>query len=107
MLPDDRATAVAVRGVLLFFHSHAQEELGLERVTRATSLDDERVLPVLTALAAGTVIHCDGDTHGSTCRYQPDRVTSIEVDRYLRVAGGSSVKQQSGIGRYRDRFGRA
>ena len=106
-LPDDRATSATVREVLSFFRAHPKEGLEQARVVRATMLEAERVAPVIEALAQASVLHCDGDAHEPVCRYEPDRVTAIEVDRYLRAGGSSGVVGQSTIGRYRERFGRA
>jgi hypothetical protein len=61
---------------------------------------------VLKALADGGVLHCDGDPRLAACSYDPDRILALEVERFLRVGGTTNVRLQSGVGRYRDRFGR-
>lgn len=104
-LPDDRDTAAAARKVIMFFHGHAHDPVGAERVARATGLSPDRTLPVMSALALEGVLNCDGDPSLSQCRYEPDRILALEVDRFMRTSNSSSVRVQSGIDRYRDRFG--
>ena len=107
VLPDDRETSTAVREVVTFFQRHARTPLAPERVVRATGLPPIRTEPVLKALADEGVLHCDGDPRLVECSYDPDRILALEVDRFLRVAGATNVRLQSGVGRYRDRFGRS
>jgi len=104
-LPDDRETSTAVREVVTFFQRHVHTPLPPERVVRATGLPPIRTEPVLKALAEGGVLHCDGDPCHSGCRYDPDRVLALEVDRFMRATDSTSARLQSGVDRYRDRFG--
>jgi hypothetical protein len=104
-LPDDRDTVIAARKVVTFFHRHAHDPVEAARVARATGLAPERTDPVIAALAEGGVLHCDGDPCSSGCRYDPDRVLALEVDRFMRATDSTSARLQSGVDRYRDRFG--
>ena len=105
-LPDDRDSAAAARMVITFFHRHAHDPVGADRVARATGLPLDRAEPVMSALAAGGVLHCDRDLGLSECRYEPDRILALEVDRFMRTTD-SSARLQSGVDRYRGRFGRS
>lgn len=104
-LPDDRDTVIAARKVMAFFHRHAHDPVGADRVSRATGLSQDRTVPVMSALAQGGVLHCDGDPPLSECRYEPDRILALEVDRFMRTTDSTSARLQSGVDRYRDRFG--
>jgi hypothetical protein len=104
-LPDDRMTASAVREVVAFYAAHEHTPLDPTRISHATSISSERVVAVVKALCSAGVLHCDGnpDLKGST--FDPDRVLSMEVDRFLRSGGASSARLQAGIGKYLNRLG--
>jgi len=106
-LPDDRDTVLAARKVITYFHRHAHDPVGADRVARATGLSHDRAEPVISALAQGGVLHCDGDPCLSECSYEPDRMLALEVDRFMRTTDSTSARLQSGVDRYRDRFGRS
>ena len=105
LLPDDRATEVAVREVIAFYRAHAHESVDAHRVARATGLSAQRVDPVLQALAKGRVIDCDGDPLMAPSSYDPDTMLAMEVRRFLRVSDGTSTRIQAGVDRYRGRQG--
>jgi len=104
-LPDDRMTASAVREVIAFFAAHAHTPLDPSRISRATSLSSDRVVSVVKALCSAGVLHCDGDPDLKGSTFDPDRVLSMEVDRFLRSGGATSARLQAGVGRYMNRFG--
>lgn len=105
-LPDDRATVYAAHEIIACFAAHVGEPLEASRISRATGLDPDRVLPVLEALARGVVIDCDGDSGPGHCTFAPDSVLSLEVQRYLRSAGSADARKESSLGKFRARLGR-
>jgi hypothetical protein len=106
-LPDDRDTVLAARKVINYFHRHAHDPVGPDRVARATGLSRESAEPVINALALGGVLNCDGDKpYLAECRYDPDRMLALEVDRFMRTSDSASARLQSGADRYRERYGR-
>lgn len=105
LLPDDRATGTAVREVILFFHAHAHEPVEASRVVRATGLSADRVEPVLTALAKGLVIDCDGDPLKEPSSFDPDTMLALEIRRFLRVEDSAHSRASAGVIRYRGRQG--
>ena len=105
-LPDDRATAHAVYEVLACFATHSDEPMTVARVSRATCLDLDRVVPVFEALAAARVVDCDGDPGSAACLFHPDTVLSLEISRYLRSGSPGSNRMQTNLGKYRSRLGR-
>ena len=104
-LPDDRMTASAVREVVAFYAAHEHTPLDLYRISRATAISADRVAPVIQALHKAGVLHCDGDPHLKGSTFDPDRVLSMEVERFLRSAVAPNARLQAGIGRYMNRFG--
>jgi hypothetical protein len=104
-LPDDRATASTVREVIAYVSAHRRETLASERISRATGMGEERVEPVLTALCAAGVLHCDGAARPVQVSFDPDHVLELEVTRYLRSAGNPDLRLQAGVGRFRNRLG--
>lgn len=104
-LPDDRETVTAAREVVAFLSLHPDESLDTERITHSTSLSSVRVEPVVCALAAALVIDCDGDPRLHEFTYHPDAVLSLEVRRFLKVAGGVESRLQRGVDRFRGRYG--
>ena len=104
-LPDDRTTANAVREVVAFYAAHEHTPLELSRISRATAISDDRVELVVKALCSAGVLHCDGDPHLRGSTFDPDRVLSMEVDRFLRTAAAPNARLQAGVGRYMNRFG--
>jgi len=105
LLPDDRATATAVREVLAFFRAHAHEPVSATRVSRATGLSPERVEPVLEAFAKGLVIDCDGDPLNESSSFDPDTMLALEIRRYLRIGESVHSRANAGVIRYRGRQG--
>lgn len=105
LLSDDRATGTAVREVLSFFRAHAHEPLEPTRVVRATGLSADRVEPVLSALAKGLVIDCDGDPLKQPSSFDPDAMLALEIRRFLRQGDGASSRTNEGMNRYRGRQG--
>ena len=106
-LPDDRSTACVIHEVVAFFSAHAHTPIDIERVVRATGFGFERVEPVMGALCSGGVLHCDGDLRLRGCSFDPDHVMALEVQRFLRTSGTPGARLQTGVGRYRNRFGSA
>lgn len=107
LLPDDRATEVAVREVIAFFRAHAHEPVEPGRVARATGLGAERVEPVIEVLARGRVINCDGDPLVEPSWFDPDTMLAMEVRRFLRVSDSASTRVHAGVDRFRGRQGLA
>ena len=105
LLPDDRATDAAVREVIEFFRAHAHEPVELPRVIRATGLPAERVEPVLTALAKGRVIDCDGDPLMKPSSFDPDTMLALEVRRFLGAGDSATSRMSASVNRYRGRHG--
>lgn len=103
-LPDDRDTVAAVREVVAFLSLHPGEPMDVERVTRSTGVSSVRVEPVMCALAEALVIDCDGDPRLHEFTYQPDAVLSLEVRRFLKVAGGVESRLHRGVDRFRGRY---
>ena len=99
--------ALAQRGTIRHVLTRHEQGAGFvaQGMARATGLAPERTAPVIAALAEGGVLHCDGDPCSSGCRYDPDRVLALEVDRFMRATDSTSARLQSGVDRYRDRFG--
>jgi hypothetical protein len=106
-LPDDRATAHAAREIIAYFAIHVGEPLLAARIGRSTGLEEDRVFPVLAALAKAGVIDCDGDPTLKPCTFEPDVVHGLEVDRYLRSGGSDAARLQSSLGKFRSRLGRS
>ncbi len=104
-LPDDLATRNSARSVVAYLQSHEGERFDVERIGRGTGVSLPRVESVLCALASGYVVDCDGDPRSTQCIFSPDPVLSLEVRRYLRVAGGSDARLQRGVDRFRGRYG--
>lgn len=105
LLPDDRTTDATVREVIAFFRAHPHEPVEASRVARATGMPEERILPVLQAMARGRVIDCDGDPLLRPCSFDPDTMLALEIRRYLRASDGASSRMQAGVDRYRGRQG--
>jgi hypothetical protein len=104
-LPDDRPTASVIHEVVAFFSAHSHDQIGLDRVVRATGFGEERVEPVLSALCSGGVLHCDGDFRLHDCSFDPDHVLALEIERYLRSSGSPNLRLQASVGKYRNRLG--
>jgi len=104
-LPDDLATRNSVRTVVAYLQSHEGERFDAEKLRRGTGVSEQRIESVLCALAQGYVVDCDGDPRFTPCIFSPDPVLSLEVRRYLRVAGGSDARLQRGVDRFRGRYG--
>lgn len=105
LLPDDRATVNVTREAVAFFSAHPREPIEPERVYRALGMPAARVEPVLRALADSFVIDCDGDPRLDPCRFDPDSILQLEVNRFLRVKDTNQSRLQSGVDRYRGRYG--
>jgi hypothetical protein len=104
-LPDDRATATAVREVVAYFSAHPKNEFAADRLVRVTGMAHDRVDPVLQALCSCGVLHCDGDPRLHDMCFDPDRVLELEVGRFLRASGTPDARLQASVGRYRNRLG--
>ncbi len=104
-LPDDRDTREAVRSTLLFLVGHQGEAVDEARIARATSLDPDRLRPVLEALDHAFVIDCGVGSDPDSCTYAPDPVLALEVRRFLQAAGVPQQRLQRGVDRFRGRFG--
>jgi len=105
MLPDDRDTVAAVREVVTYLDHHRCEPVPAARIATVTGLPSASVVSVFAALLKGFVVSCDGDPRSDPCTYSPDAVLSLEVNRFLRVAGGSAARLQRGVDRFRSSFG--
>lgn len=104
-LPDDRAAIHAVREVIGCFASHRGVPMPAARVSSATGLEPDRVLPVLRALVAARVLDFDHDSGGGAYTFDPDSILQLEVDRFLRSGNPDAARMQSSIGRFRSRLG--
>ncbi len=102
-LPDDRETAATVREVVAYFEMHRAEAVDVERIGRATGMSAARVEPVLSALSRARVVSCDGDPRLRPCRFAPEPVLALEVERYLRT-GGAQAHLRKGAERFRNRY---
>lgn len=102
-LPDDRETLATVREVVSFLHEHRSQSVQADRIARVTGLSEPRVTIVMKALADSFVIDCDGDPRLDPCTFEPDLVLTLEVERFLRSAEGSSARLQRGVDRFRSR----
>lgn len=104
-LPGDRDVCGAVHEVLAYLRDHIGSPVMTSRVARVTGLSEVRVAMVMTALAKGFVIDCDGDPALGPCTYEPDTVLSLEVERFLRCADSDASKLQQRVDRFRCRYG--
>ena len=104
-LPDDRSTATAVHEVVAFYSAPPHDEVGEDRVTRATGLSHDRVDLVLRSLCRAGVLHCDGDPRLTSVSFDPDRILELEVERFLRVAVKPDTRLQASVGKFRNRLG--
>lgn len=95
---------VALREVVSYLHDHPSQPVLVERVVRVTGQPELRVIAVFKALADSYVIDCDGDPCRHACRFEPDLVLNLEVERFLRVAEGSNARLQRGVDRFRSRY---
>jgi len=102
-LPDDRSTRSAIHGVVSYLDTHRDEPFDLYVITRRTGIDDPHIELVLRALASAFVIDCDGDPRSTPCTFRPDSVLALEVRRFLRTSGGSDIRLQRGVDRFRGR----
>jgi len=102
-LPDDRGTLSVIHGVITYLDRHPDEPFDLPVITRRTGFDDDRIGPVICALAEAFVIDCDGDPRSTSCTYKPDSVLAMEVRRFLRTSGGVDIRLQRGVDRFRGR----
>lgn len=103
-LSADRATASAARSVVRFLDAHRREQIGLDRIARATGADTDVVRTVMSALQAGYVIDCGGPE--GPCTFDPSPVLEIEVSRYLRTSSAPTSTLRESTDRFRNRYGR-
>jgi hypothetical protein len=104
-LPDDRATASAVREVVSYAAAHRRQAFPAERIVKATGMTHDRIDPVLRALCDCGVLHCDGDPCLHDMRFDPDSVLELEIARFLRASGTPEARLQASVGKYRNRLG--
>jgi hypothetical protein len=102
VLPDDRATRVAVTEVLAYVRG-TSSEVDAPRVARVTGLSLSIVEQVLDVLTGGVVLDCCGDP--PHYRYHADTVNDLEVSRFLRSRSTHDSRVQGSVDRFRNRFG--
>ena len=105
-LPDDRATASAIREVLTFFETHPDEFVDEARVVRATRVSSFQVDIILRALCEAVVLDCGG-SDGHEYRYAPDALLALEMRRYLQSFSTLGTTLQRSTDRFRSRYGGA
>jgi hypothetical protein len=103
-LPGDRETSAALREVVGYLRDHSGQPIDPHRIVRVTGLTEVRVADLMSALAAGFVIDCDGNPASDPCTFEPDIVLQLEVDRFLRTAGDSADRLQRSVDRFRGRY---
>ena len=102
VLPDDRATRVAVTEVLAYVRG-TTADVDAPRVARVTGLSLPTVEHLLDVLAGGVVLDCSGDP--PRYRYHADTVNDLEVSRFLRSRSTHDSRVQGSVDRFRNRFG--
>jgi hypothetical protein len=100
-LPDDRGTENTVREVLQLMSLHAGEWMQADDVSRRLERPGYPVSAILTKLAAGFVLHADGDRF----RYDSDPVVDMDIKRFLTKSEAHTRFAQNNLSRFRDRFG--
>ena len=103
-LPDDRATIRAAQAVVRFFNAHPGEDIGIERIVKATGVAEETVHAITEVLSDSFVIDCVGLER--CCRFDPSPILAIEVSQYLRTAAAPDAGLRQSTDRFRQRFGR-
>lgn len=104
-LPDDRTTLGNLRRILGYLDLHRVERLDCEEVARRSQLPEAKVHTLVDALAAARVVDFDVESGHRWCRFDPDSVLELEVQRFLRSQSGAEAQLQRGVGRFRDRYG--
>lgn len=104
VLPDDRASVSAARGMLTFFVAHPNEHCGTDRVARATGLPPSRIEPVVRIFCETFVLDCGGSAE-SDFVFVPSPLLMLEIERYLRSSATCDVVLQRGTERFRNRYG--
>ena len=104
VLPDDRASVSAARGMLTFFVAHPNEHCDADRLARATGLPPSRVESVAHVFCETFVLDCGGSEE-SEYTFVPSPLLMLEIERYLRSSATSDVVLQHGTERFRNRFG--
>lgn len=104
VLPDDRASVSATRGMLTFFVAHPNEHCGPDRVSRATGLPPAKIETLAQVLCETFVLDCGGSEQPDYV-FVPSPLLTLEIDRYLRSSATSDVVLQRGTERFRSRYG--
>ncbi len=103
-LPNDRATQQAVREVLLALSRHPDQAVSARRVADLSGESEGLSRRVLDAFARCRVVTRDEEP--DTFRYSPDRLTALDVDRFVRRVDARTGMLQDNVERFRERFGR-
>ncbi len=102
-LPSDRETESAVKGVLVYLRSHVGEWFDASRMAACSGVERENAVRILSALADAFVL--DFDDTQPRYRYAGDRLTEIEIERFLRRVDSRSGDVQANVQRFRERYG--
>ena len=102
-LPSDLETESAVKGVLLCLRNHVGEWFDGSRVAACSGVEQENAVRILGALADAFVL--DFDDTQPRYRYAGDRLTEIEIERFLRRVDSRSGDVQANVQRFRERYG--
>lgn len=102
-LPSDRETEAAIKRVLVCLRLHVGEWFDTRRMVACSGIDRELAVPILSALVDAFVLDFDDTQPGY--RYVGDRLTEIEIERFLRAADCRSGHVQDNVRRFRERYG--
>ena len=100
----DRETERVLRELVALFRRHPGEWVEPGKAATAVGLPPERVEPVLKVLSETFVL--DFSDAPPRYRYDGDRLTEIEMDRFLRRMDNSAGSMQANVERFRQRYSR-
>lgn len=102
-LPHDRDGEALVRELLKLLRRHPNEWLNPARIANSLDACHETVFSMLEVLADTFVL--DFDDGPPRYRYRADKLTELEIDRYVRRADSHSGMLQSNVEKFRRRYG--
>ncbi|MBE0476901.1 MAG: hypothetical protein IBX62_07390 [Coriobacteriia bacterium] len=97
----DRVHDAALRDVLALARRHAGEWIDGSRLSAVIEEHGCRCSSMLEALVAAFVLDFDGDA--SRYRMRADRFLFLEIDGFMRAAGGQSDLLQANVARFRQK----
>ncbi len=100
----DRGAETSMRHIVALFRRHPGEWLDADTVSSVVGVRDETAEMILALLTETLVI--DSSDAPKRYRYGGDRLTDLEIDRFLRRSEVHRGALQNNVERFRERYGR-